>query len=158
VKPTLIDRIQDRYGHTVYRHDERECIGCSGKKWENQPEPSLIDRREQVIDPMTAYQITSIMEGVTIRGTAGGVPCLAQCAAGFHGHARGQEQRDRVGVAFDDRVAEAALVVVDLHLLQAPQRVLGRRRVLGQRLDGLHLHDDRRFVEMVRGIGLEVVD
>jgi penicillin-binding protein 1A len=73
VKPTLVDRIQDRYGHTVYRHDERECVGCSGKKWENQPEPSLIDRREQVIDPMTAYQITSMMEGVTIRGTAGGV-------------------------------------------------------------------------------------
>ncbi|MDI1343877.1 MAG: penicillin-binding protein 1A, partial [Pseudolabrys sp.] len=73
VKPTLVDRIQDRYGHTVYRHDERECIGCDAKKWENQPEPSLIDRREQVIDPMTAYQITSMMEGVVLRGTAGSV-------------------------------------------------------------------------------------
>ncbi|RDV05875.1 penicillin-binding protein 1A [Undibacter mobilis] len=73
VKPTLIDRIQDRYGHTVYRHDERECIGCVAAKWENQPEPSLIDRRQQVLDPMTAYQITSIMEGVVQRGTAGGV-------------------------------------------------------------------------------------
>ena len=70
IKPTLIDRIQDRYGHTVYRHDQRECIGCDAKKWENQPEPSLIDRREQVLDPMTAYQITSIMEGVVQRGTA----------------------------------------------------------------------------------------
>ena len=67
VKPTLVDRIQDRYGHTVYRHDERECMGCDAKKWENQPEPSLIDRREQVIDPMTAYQITSMMEGVVLR-------------------------------------------------------------------------------------------
>jgi penicillin-binding protein 1A len=73
VKPTLVDRIQDRYGHTVYRHDERECIGCDAAKWENQPEPSLIDRREQVIDPMTAYQITSMMEGVVLRGTAGSV-------------------------------------------------------------------------------------
>jgi penicillin-binding protein 1A len=72
VKPTLIDRIQDRYGHTVYRHDERECIGCDAQKWANQPEPSLIDRREQVLDPMTAYQITSMMEGVVLRGTAGG--------------------------------------------------------------------------------------
>ena len=72
VKPTLIDRIQDRYGHTVYRHDERECIGCDSKKWDNQPEPSLIDRREQVLDPMTAYQITSMMEGVVLRGTAAG--------------------------------------------------------------------------------------
>ena len=41
-------------------------------KWQNQPEPSLIDRREQVLDPMTAYQITSMMEGVVQRGTAAG--------------------------------------------------------------------------------------
>ncbi len=73
IKPTLIDRIQDRYGHTVYKHDQRECFGCDAKKWDNQPEPSLIDRREQVLDPMTAYQITSIMEGVVQRGTAAGV-------------------------------------------------------------------------------------
>jgi penicillin-binding protein 1A len=66
----MIDRIQDRYGHTIYRHDQRECRGCDAKKWENQSEPGLIDRREQVIDPMTAYQITSIMEGVIQRGTA----------------------------------------------------------------------------------------
>ncbi len=43
---------------------------CDATKWENQPEPGLIDRREQVLDPMTAYQITSIMEGVVQRGTA----------------------------------------------------------------------------------------
>ncbi|MGH6790118.1 MAG: penicillin-binding transpeptidase domain-containing protein, partial [Pseudolabrys sp.] len=73
VKPTLIDRIQDRYGHTVYKHDERECRDCDAKKWTNQPEPTLIDRRQQVLDPMTAYQITSMMEGVVQRGTAGGV-------------------------------------------------------------------------------------
>ena len=72
IKPTLIDRIQDRYGHTVYRHDERECIGCDAQKWQDQPEPSLIDRSERVLDPMTAYQITSIMEGVVQRGTAAG--------------------------------------------------------------------------------------
>jgi penicillin-binding protein 1A len=72
ITPTLIDRIQDRYGQTVYKHDKRECIGCDAKKWQDQPEPSLIDRREQVIDPMTAYQITSMMEGVVLRGTAAG--------------------------------------------------------------------------------------
>jgi penicillin-binding protein 1A len=67
--PTFIDRIQDRYGRTIYKHDQRECQGCSAGKWQNQPEPSLIDRREQVLDPMTAYQITSMMEGVVQRGT-----------------------------------------------------------------------------------------
>ena len=43
--PTFIDRIQDRYGRTVYKHDQRECRGCTGgDKWQNQPEPSLVDR------------------------------------------------------------------------------------------------------------------
>jgi len=70
IKPTLIDRIQDRYGHTIYKHDQRECRGCDADRWANQPEPTLIDKREQVIDPMTAYQITSMMEGVVQRGTA----------------------------------------------------------------------------------------
>jgi penicillin-binding protein 1A len=69
VKPTLIDRIQDRYGRTIFRHDERECRGCEADKWRNQTEPTLIDRREQVLDPMTAYQITSMMEGAVQRGT-----------------------------------------------------------------------------------------
>jgi penicillin-binding protein 1A len=69
VNATLIDRIQDRYGRTIYKHDQRECRACDATRWENQPEPGLIDRREQVLDPMTAYQITSIMEGVVQRGT-----------------------------------------------------------------------------------------
>src|SRR5882724_4579787 len=71
VKPTLIDRIQDRYGHTIFKHDARECRGCDAPEgWKNQPEPQLIDRREQVLDSMTAYQITSMMEGVVQGGTA----------------------------------------------------------------------------------------
>jgi penicillin-binding protein 1A len=70
VTPSLIDRIQDRYGHTIYKHDQRECRGCSATKWENQSEPAIVDRRERVIDQMTAYQITSMMEGVVLRGTA----------------------------------------------------------------------------------------
>ena len=70
IKPTLVDRIQDRYGHTIFRHDQRECRGCKTDQWANQAEPVLIDRREQVIDPMTAYQVTSMMEGVVQRGTA----------------------------------------------------------------------------------------
>src|SRR5438270_408889 len=71
VKSTLIDRIQDRYGHTIFKHDARECRGCDAPGgWKNQPEPQLVDRREQVLDAMTAYQITSMMEGVVQGGTA----------------------------------------------------------------------------------------
>jgi penicillin-binding protein 1A len=83
--PTFIDRIQDRYGRTVYKHDQRECRGCAADKWKDQPEPSLVDRREQVIDPMTAYQITSMMEGVVQRGTATVVKSVGKPIAGKTG-------------------------------------------------------------------------
>jgi penicillin-binding protein 1A len=53
IQPTLIDRIQDRYGRTIYRHDGRECRGCDAAKWENQNEPTLVDKRDRVLDPMT---------------------------------------------------------------------------------------------------------
>lgn len=85
IKPTLIDRIQDRYGHTIYKHDQRECRGCNADRWANQPEPTLVDRREQVIDPMTAYQITSMMEGVVQRGTATVVREVGKPVAGKTG-------------------------------------------------------------------------
>ncbi|AWN34609.1 penicillin-binding protein 1A [Methylobacterium radiodurans] len=70
IRPTLIDRIQDRIGETIYRHDTRKCVGCDAEKWSGQDEPKLVDDSEQVLDPLTAYQITSIMEGVVQRGTA----------------------------------------------------------------------------------------
>jgi penicillin-binding protein 1A len=85
VKPTLIDRIQDRYGHTIYRHDERECRGCDADKWRDQSEPTLLDRREQVLDPMTAYQITSMMEGVVQRGTGTALKEIGKPIAGKTG-------------------------------------------------------------------------
>jgi penicillin-binding protein 1A len=78
IKSTLIDRIQDRWGHTVYRHDERICEGCNAIKWDGQDEPKLIDKREQVLDPMTAYQITSIMQGVIQRGTGVAIKALGR--------------------------------------------------------------------------------
>ena len=70
VQPTLIDRIQDRWGHSIWRHDKRECKDCKVEKWQGQPEPVLAEDRRQIIDPHTAYQMTSMMEGVVQRGTA----------------------------------------------------------------------------------------
>jgi penicillin-binding protein 1A len=70
VQPTLIDRIQDRWGHSVWRHDKRECKDCKVEKWQGQPEPVLAEDRKQIIDPHSAYQMTSMMEGVVQRGTA----------------------------------------------------------------------------------------
>jgi len=85
VRPTLIDRIQDRYGRTIFKHDSRICDGCTQDAWEGQDEPELIDNREQVLDPMTAYQITSMMEGVVQRGTATGVRAVGRPVAGKTG-------------------------------------------------------------------------
>jgi penicillin-binding protein 1A len=85
IQPTLIDRIQDRYGRTIYKHDQRECRGCDAEKWASQNEPTLVDRRERVLDPMTAYQITSMMEGVVQRGTGTAVKEVGKPLAGKTG-------------------------------------------------------------------------
>jgi penicillin-binding protein 1A len=85
IKPTLIDRIQDRWGHTIYRHDERQCLGCDAPKFEADSEPKLVDTREQVLDPLTAYQITSIMEGVIQRGTGVSIREVGKHLAGKTG-------------------------------------------------------------------------
>jgi penicillin-binding protein 1A len=70
VRTTLIDRVQDRWGRSVWRHDDRECTACKADAWKGQAEPELLDDRKQIMDPHTAYQMTSIMEGVVQRGTA----------------------------------------------------------------------------------------
>lgn len=101
IKPTLIDRIQDRYGHTIYRHDQRECRGCGAQRWENQSEPLLVDRREQVLDPMTAYQITSMMEGVVQRGTATVVKEVGRPVAGKTGTTNDEKDAWFVGFTPD---------------------------------------------------------
>ncbi len=70
IDPTLIDRIQDRRGRTVMRHDTRPCEDCESQDgWRHQPEPTVPDLREQVIDSATAYQLVSMLQGVIQRGT-----------------------------------------------------------------------------------------
>ena len=85
IRPTLIDRIQDRFGSTIFRHDQRVCEGCVAEKWSDQREPRLIDNRDQVLDPLTAYQMVSIMEGVVNAGTATVVKSVGKPLAGKTG-------------------------------------------------------------------------
>jgi len=85
ITPTLIDRIQDRYGKTIFKHEERTCDNCNADDWHGQDEPTLVDNRLQVLDPMTAYQITSMMQGVIQRGTAYGKVKLDRDVAGKTG-------------------------------------------------------------------------
>ena len=68
VRPTMLDRIQDRHGRTLYRHDERACDECADG-WNNARPPELEDTRQQVLDPIVAYQIVHMLEGVVQRGT-----------------------------------------------------------------------------------------
>jgi penicillin-binding protein 1A len=85
IRPTVIDRIQDRTGQSIYRHDDRQCIGCNAEKWSDQDEPKLVDRREQVLDPLTAYQVVSILEGAVQRGTGTALKVLGKPFAGKTG-------------------------------------------------------------------------
>lgn len=86
VEPTLIDRIQDRYGKTIYRHDDRPCEGCGDLlSWQDQPVPDVPDNRAQIADPRTAYQIVSMLEGVVERGTAVSIKSLGIPLAGKTG-------------------------------------------------------------------------
>ena len=69
VEPTLVDRVQDRWGRTVYRHDQRECPDCTAGVLPTGEAPRIITNRERVINAITAYQLTSMLEGVVQRGT-----------------------------------------------------------------------------------------
>ena len=69
VVPIFIDRIQDRRGKTIFNADERKCIGCEEISYLKDEIPLIQDNRKQIITPETAYQITSMMEGVVKRGT-----------------------------------------------------------------------------------------
>ncbi len=69
VIPTLVDRIQDRTGKTIYRHDKRVCEGCNSETWAGQDEPLIASDADNILDPRTAYQITHMLEGVIERGT-----------------------------------------------------------------------------------------
>jgi len=73
VQPSLIERIDDRHGATIFRRDTRECANCklvtlSGLD-KDAPPPIPADNREEVVDPRVDYQMISMLEGVTIRGT-----------------------------------------------------------------------------------------
>ncbi|QHQ34651.1 penicillin-binding protein 1A [Algicella marina] len=74
VEPTLVDRVQDRNGNTIYRQDQRACRHCNNEQEAHDANPSTLpwiwNDAEQVMDPVTAYQLSSMMQGVVARGTA----------------------------------------------------------------------------------------
>ena len=85
IKPSLIDRVQDGQGRSVFRHDERDCLTCRADLWLDQPVPELADERERIADPASAYQIVSMLQGVVERGTGVRIKAVGKPLAGKTG-------------------------------------------------------------------------
>jgi penicillin-binding protein 1A len=84
VEPYLIEYVQDRTGETLWRADRRTCREC-GRGFSGQESPRLPERGTQVIDPITAYQVSSMLEGVIQRGTAASARGLGRWVGGKTG-------------------------------------------------------------------------
>ena len=85
ITPSFIDRIQNRNGQTVFRHDMRKCNGCEAVSWTGQAVPEITDNRAQITDPASAYQMVSMLEGVVKRGTGRSIRAIGKPLAGKTG-------------------------------------------------------------------------
>jgi penicillin-binding protein 1A len=119
VTPKLIDRIQNRNGTTIYREDARACDGCNTWNWHNQAEPLLPDTRPQTLDPRTAYQIVSLLQGVVQYGTGKVVSEVGKPLAGKTGTSN--DSKDVWFVGFSPDLVCGVFVGYD------DPRTLGRR-------------------------------
>ena len=111
ITPTLIDRVQDRLGRTIYRHDDRACDGCRADGWQDQPVPRIPDTRPQITDPQSAFQIVSMLQGVVERGTGRRVAEVGKPLAGKTGTTN--EERDTWFVGFSPDLAVGVFAGMD---------------------------------------------
>ncbi len=85
IKPRLIDRVQDRNGRTVFKHDHRPCTKCNTEYWVSAPVPIVPDLRERIANPASTYQMIRMLEGVIKRGTGRRIAELGKPLAGKTG-------------------------------------------------------------------------
>ena len=69
IKPIIIDRIQDGEGNTIINNENRKCINCNQISFTSNDFPKIEDDYIQILSPQTAYQVTSMLQGVVERGT-----------------------------------------------------------------------------------------
>jgi penicillin-binding protein 1A len=125
VEATFIDRIQDRFGKTVFRHDARACAECNSATFDpaiEQPDPP--EKNEQVMNPYTAYQITSMMEGVVERGTGKKLLSVGKPIAGKTGTSN--DERDAWFIGYTPDLAVGTYVGYD------NPKPMGKKRTGGE--------------------------
>ncbi|MEO0999395.1 MAG: PBP1A family penicillin-binding protein [Pseudomonadota bacterium] len=110
VEPTLVDRVQDGYGETIYRHDQRNCFGCDAA-FDGQLEPWVRNEARRVMNSVTAFQLTTMMEGVVQRGTATMLRDLGHPIAGKTGTTN--EAKDAWFIAFTPNIVAGCFIGYD---------------------------------------------
>ncbi len=111
VEPTLVDRVQDRWGKTIFRHDQRVCVDCNDAVLTAGQMPELTSNRERVMNAVTAYQLTSMLQGVVQRGTAAGRVQLPVPVAGKTGTTN--EAKDVWFVGFTSNIVAGCYIGFD---------------------------------------------
>jgi penicillin-binding protein 1A len=89
LKPTVIDYVQDRNGKVILRADKRRCDTCNLPDWDGRPMPRPKPAGRQLVDPLSAYQMVDILQGVITRGTAQNLKNLDRPLMGKTGTASG---------------------------------------------------------------------
>lgn len=111
IQPTVIDRVQNRHGKTVFRHENRPCERCNTPGWNNDKPPKIPDNREQIVDSASAYQVVSMLEGVVRRGTGRRINSLPWPLAGKTGTTN--ESKDTWFIGFSPDLAVGVYVAFD---------------------------------------------
>ncbi|MFQ5439709.1 MAG: penicillin-binding protein 1A, partial [Paracoccaceae bacterium] len=112
VIPTLVDRVQDRWGRTIYRHDRRKCQDCRIASLDENVAPLITNNRRRVMDAVTAYQLTSMMRGVVQRGTAAGRVVVDAPVAGKTGTTN--QAKDVWFIGFTPNIVAGCYMGMDL--------------------------------------------
>ena len=112
VEPTLVDRVQDRWGMTLYRHDRRKCNDCNNRNVDSGSSPVIFSERERVMDAITAYQLTLMMKGVVDRGSASSTVNLSVPVAGKTGTTN--EAKDVWFIGFTSNIVAGCYIGFDI--------------------------------------------
>jgi penicillin-binding protein 1A len=110
IDPHLIELVQDREGKTLFRADKRDCPRCDAG-FTGDESPRVPFAGAQVMDPITAYQITSMLEGVVLRGTGSAIRVLNRPLGGKTGTTN--EYRSAWFVGFSPQVVAGVFVGFD---------------------------------------------